>query len=117
MVPAVAARASRELVRGSVVGRYTIVQRLARGGMAEVYLAHETGPAGIERLLALKLILPHMAGEAHFLSMFVNEVRVAATLHHPNIAQVFDFGEVDGEPYLAMEFVHGATVQSLLRRA
>jgi serine/threonine protein kinase len=117
MLRSTEARASRELVRGSVVGRYTIVQRLARGGMAEVYLAHETGPGGVERLLALKLILPHMAGEPQFLSMFVNEVRVAATLHHPNVAQVFDFGEVDGEPYLAMEFVHGATVQSLLRRA
>lgn len=107
----------RELVRGSVIGRYRVVERLARGGMAEVYLAHERSGRGVERLVALKLILPHMAGEAHFLSMFVNEVRVAASLHHPNIAQVFDFGEFDGEPYLAMELVHGATVQSLLRRA
>ncbi len=117
MEPSPRAHASRELVRGSLLGRYRIVERLARGGMAEVYLAHERSPHGVERLVALKLILPHMAGEPHFLSMFVNEVRVAASLHHPNIAQVFDFGEVDGEPYLAMELVHGATVQSLLRRA
>jgi hypothetical protein len=117
MGPSSQARASRELVRGSEIGRYRIVERLARGGMAEVYLAHESGARGVERLVALKLILPHMAGEAHFLSMFVNEVKVAASLHHPNIAQVFDFGEVDGEPYLAMELVHGATVQHLLRRA
>jgi serine/threonine protein kinase len=117
MGPLPQARGSRELVRGSEIGRYRIVERLARGGMAEVYLAHENSGRGVERLVALKLILPHMAGEPQFLSMFVNEVKVAASLHHPNIAQVFDFGEFDGEPYLAMELVHGATIQHLLRRA
>src|SRR5688572_31048733 len=85
--------------------------------MAEVYLAREEGPVGVERLVALKVILPHMADESRFLSMFKTEARVAATLDHPNIAQVREAGEVDGEPYLAMEYVHGKTVQSLLRGA
>ncbi len=107
----------RELPAGARIGRYTVIRRLARGGMAEVYLAREAGPAGVERLVALKVILPHMADEARFVAMFKTEVRVAATLDHPNIAQVREAGEVGGEPYLAMEYVHGKTVQSLLRAA
>jgi hypothetical protein len=105
----------RELPTGARIARYTVIRRLARGGMAEVYLAREEGPVGVERLVALKVILPHMADEARFLSMFKTEARVAATLDHPNIAQVREAGEVRGEPYLAMEYVHGRTVQSLLR--
>ena len=105
----------RELPTGARIGRYTVIRRLARGGMAEVYLAREEGPVGVERLVALKVILPHMADEARFLSMFKTEARVAATLDHPNIAQVREAGEFRGEPYLAMEYVHGRTVQSLLR--
>jgi serine/threonine-protein kinase len=107
----------RELPAGAQIGRYTVVRRLARGGMAEVYLARERGPVGVERLVALKVILPQMADESRFLSMFKTETRVAATLDHPNIAQVREAGEVGGEPYLAMEYVHGRTVQSLLRTA
>jgi len=107
----------RELGAGARIGDYTIVRRLARGGMAEVHLAHERGVAGIERFVALKLILPHMADEASFVSMFLNEARVAATLDHPNIAQVLAAGEHGGEPYLVMEYVHGETVHRLLRRA
>lgn len=100
---------------GSRIGPYVLMGRLARGGMAEVHLARERGPAGVERLVALKVILPHMAEEQRFVSMFLNEARVAATLNHPNIASVFGVGEERGEPYLVMEFVHGRTVQGLLR--
>ncbi len=107
----------RELAKGSRIGKYAVVRRLARGGMAEVYLARERAATGVERLVALKLILPQMAGEQRFLSMFLNEARLAATLDHPNIAQVLDVGEIQGEPYLVMEYVHGRTVQSLLREA
>ncbi len=107
----------RELGPGAPIGKYTVVRRLARGGMAEVYLAREAAFVGVERFVALKVILPHMAGEPRFLSMFKAEARVAATLDHPNIAQVLDAGEVDGEPYLVMEYVHGRTIQSLLRTA
>ncbi|MEM6994402.1 MAG: serine/threonine-protein kinase [Myxococcota bacterium] len=106
----------RELAAGSRIGKYVLIRRLARGGMAEVYLARESATAGVERLVALKLILPQMAGEERFLSMFLNEARLAATLDHPNIAQVLDVGNVQGEPYLVMEYVHGRTVQSVLRK-
>ena len=106
--------ANRELAAGSQVGKYTIIRRLARGGMAEVYLAKEDA---LDRLAAVKLILPQMADEAQFLSMFKGEARIAATLSHPNIAQTLDAGEVSGEPFLAMEYVHGKTVHSLLRAA
>lgn len=84
--------------------------------MAEVYLARDAGDAGIDRLVALKLVLPHMSGEPKFVSMFVQEARIAATLDHPQIAQVLDAGEDAGEPYLVMEYVHGQTLQHVLRR-
>lgn len=80
-----------------------------------MYLAHERSPGGIERFVALKLILPAMTGEQSFVSMFLNEARVAATLDHPNIAQVLTAGNYAGEPYMIMEFVHGETVHRLLR--
>ncbi len=107
----------RGLAPGTKIDRYSVIRRLARGGMAEVYLAHERSPGGIERFVALKLILPAMTGEQSFVSMFLNEARVAATLDHPNIAQVLTAGNHAGEPYMIMEFVHGETVHRILRES
>jgi serine/threonine protein kinase len=85
--------------------------------MAELYLARAGGPQGFNKLVAVKRILPHLSDDRTLVDMFHNEARLAATLHHPNVAQVMDFGEVDGEHYLAMEYVHGPNVRSLLQRA
>ncbi len=85
--------------------------------MAEVYLARRAGPRGFQKMVAVKRILPQLASDADFVSMFVDEARVCARLAHPNIVQVFDFGEEDGELFMAMEFVDGTTGARLIRAA
>ena len=99
------------------LGPYELLRRLATGGMAEVYLARRAGPHGFQKLVALKRILPQFARDADFVAMFVDEARVCARLTHPNIVQVFDFGEHDGELYMAMEYVDGTTGARLVRAA
>ncbi|MGB0680554.1 MAG: serine/threonine protein kinase, partial [Polyangiales bacterium] len=99
------------------LGPYRIERRLAIGGMAEVFVARREGPHGFHKRVALKRILPHLARDAEFVSMFIDEAKLAAQLEHPNVVQVFDFGEIDGELFLAMEYVEGASVARLLRAA
>lgn len=99
------------------LGPYELVRRLATGGMAEVYLARRAGPHGFQKTVAVKRILPQFARDTDFVAMFVDEARVCARLGHPNIVQVFDFGEQDGELYMAMEYVDGTTGARLIRAA
>ena len=99
------------------LGPYELIQLLATGGMAEVYLARRAGPHGFQKLVAVKRILPQYAQDADFVAMFVDEARVCARLAHPNIVHVFDFGDHDQELYMAMEFVDGSTVARLVRAA
>jgi len=101
----------------SALGPYTLIERVAAGGMAEVYVARRRGPHGFEKIVALKRILPELAQDHDFVSMFVDEARVSARLCHPNVVQVFDFGEDSGELYMAMEYVEGTTVAKLVRAA
>ncbi|QQR91454.1 MAG: protein kinase [Myxococcales bacterium] len=96
-------------------GPYALERRLDSGGMAEVFIARRTGPHGFVKRIALKRILPQYARNPEFIKMFVSEARWAAQLEHPNIVQVFDFGEQDGELFLAMELVDGTNVNKLLR--
>jgi serine/threonine-protein kinase len=99
------------------LGPYELLRRLATGGMAEVYLARRAGPHGFQKLVAVKRILPQYARDPDFVAMFIDEARVCARLSHPNIVQVFDFGEQDGELYMAMEYVDGTTGARLIRGA
>ena len=99
------------------LGPYELIERIATGGMAEVYLARRAGPHGFQKVFAVKRILPQLAGDAEFVAMFVDEARVCARLCHPNIVQVFDFGEEAGELYMAMELVDGTTGARLIRAA
>jgi serine/threonine-protein kinase len=85
--------------------------------MAEVYLARRAGPHGFQKTVAVKRILPQYARDPDFVAMFVDEARVCARLTHPNIVQVFDFGEQDGELYMAMEYVDGTTGARMIRAA
>lgn len=100
-----------------MLGPYELIQRIATGGMAEVYLARRAGPHGFQKVVAVKRILPQLAQDPDFLAMFIDEARVCARLAHPNIVQVFDFGEQDGELYMAMEYVDGTTAARLVRAA
>jgi eukaryotic-like serine/threonine-protein kinase len=99
------------------LGPYELLRRIATGGMAEVYLARRAGPHGFQKIVAVKRILPQFSKDADFVAMFVDEARVSARLGHPNIVQVFDFGDHDDELYMAMEYVDGTTGARLIRAA
>ncbi len=99
------------------LGPYELLESLATGGMAEVYLAKRSGPHGFQKFFAVKRILPQLAEDADFVGMFVDEARISAQMSHPNIVHVFDFGEDRGELYMALEYVHGTSCAKLLRTA
>ncbi|MDP2343950.1 MAG: serine/threonine-protein kinase [Deltaproteobacteria bacterium] len=105
-----------ELPAGTqVLRRYSIVGKLAQGGMAEVYLARQVGPAGYQKLVVIKRVRPHLANDSDFVGMFVNEARLAAMINHPNVVQIFDLGDEPRPPaqgggqdwFLAMEYLDG----------
>ncbi|HMQ11130.1 MAG TPA: protein kinase [Oligoflexia bacterium] len=97
-------------------GKYLLTRRIAVGGMAEVFKAKLYGPRGFEKTLAIKRILPEFSEDEEFVAMFVDEARISSKLHHGNIVQVFDFGQVDDAYYLAMEFVDGSNLKNLFRK-
>ena len=96
------------------LGRYELIRHLASGGMAEVLLARATGIEGFERHVVLKRIREAQARDVRFVEMFLDEARLAASLHHTNIAQVHDIGQDAGEYFFAMEYVHGEDLRKLL---
>jgi eukaryotic-like serine/threonine-protein kinase len=96
-------------------GKYTLVAKLATGGMAEIFLARLHGDGGFEKLVCIKRILPHLAKDPQFVAMFLDEARVAARISHPNVCQVFELGEWHGQYYIAMEYLEGVPL-SLFRR-
>jgi serine/threonine-protein kinase len=97
-------------------GRYTLLHEIATGGMATVYLAHYGGLAGFEKLVAIKRIHDGLARSRTFRQMFIDEARLAARISHPNVAQVIELGAVDGQYFIAMEYVEGESLNSLLAR-
>lgn len=99
------------------LGRYRLCFELASGGMATVYLARMDGPHGFEKLVALKRVHSHLASERRYVDMILDEARIASRITHPNVCSVFDFGESDGEYYLAMEYLVGEPLARLYRRA
>ena len=99
------------------LGRYRVLNRIGAGGMAEVFLVKSTGAEGIEKILVAKRILPSFARSAKFLSMFVDEAKVAMRLNHPNIVQVYAFDQERDQFLLAMEFVDGLDLGRLISAA
>lgn len=97
-------------------GRYELITLLARGGMAEVYLARMTGIAGFSKQLVIKRILPHLTQDPEFVDMFLQEGRISARLNHPNICQVYELGEANGDLFLAMEYLEGISFGELIPR-
>ncbi|MGI5860697.1 MAG: protein kinase domain-containing protein [Myxococcales bacterium] len=102
---------------GIPFGRYELLKRIAAGGMGEVFLARQAGLEGFEKLLVVKVLLPHLAEDEEFTTMFLDEARIAARLNHPNIGQIYDLGEVDGAYFIAMEYIHGDDVVRLWKTA
>ncbi|HYV48397.1 MAG TPA: serine/threonine-protein kinase [Myxococcaceae bacterium] len=97
-------------------GSYRILRRIARGGMAEVYLAVKGGPGGVEKVVVLKRILPELSEVDEFVQVFLDEARIAARLDHPNIAHIYDLGESQSQYYLAMEYLPGDDLASVIQQ-
>ncbi len=100
----------------SKIGRYELCFELASGGMASVHLARVEGNPGYQKLVALKRIHPHLACEREYLEMFLDEARIASRITHSNVCSVFDFGEADGEYFIAMEYLVGEPLSRVHRR-
>ncbi|MFB6350450.1 MAG: serine/threonine protein kinase [Bradymonadaceae bacterium] len=98
------------------LGRYELVRRIAVGGMGEIYLARVSGTGGFEKTVIIKTILPHLAEEDEFVEKFLDEGRIVVNLTHGNIVPVFDMDEVDGEYFIAMDYVPGRDVREILKR-
>ncbi len=103
--------------RDDAYGPYRLLDRIAVGGMAEVFKAKRSGVEGFEKIVAMKRILPHLSDNKEFVDMFVDEAKMVAGLTHPSIVQIFDLGRIDKSYYIAMEYVHGRDLRTILKRA
>jgi serine/threonine protein kinase len=96
------------------IGRYEVISHLATGGMAQIYLARQSGLGSFERHVVLKTILRERATDQRFVTMFLDEAKLAATLNHQNVAQVYEVDHADGAYFMAMEYVHGENTRAIL---
>jgi eukaryotic-like serine/threonine-protein kinase len=101
---------------GNTLGKYRLIAELGHGGMAEVFLAVARGPAGFNKLLVIKQIRPQLAEDPDFLSMFLDEARLAARLSHPNVVQTNEVGEENHRYFIAMEYLEGQPLNRILHR-
>jgi serine/threonine protein kinase len=97
-------------------GSFRLVRKIAVGGMATVYEAEQLGPAGFAKRIALKVIHPQYAKQREWLQLFIDEAKLSANLMHGNVVQIYQLGEVAGEFFIAMEFIQGPTVRSVIDR-
>ena len=98
-------------------GKYELLDRIAVGGMAELYRAKLTGEQGFEKLLAIKKILPNLSFEENLINAFIDEAKLAALLNHENIIQIYDFGSLEEEYFIAMEFLFGKDLRHITHKA
>jgi TonB family protein len=110
-----APRAPRPVSGPGSFGRYQLLERIASGGMADVFKARMVGEEGFEKIVAIKRILPHLATNEGFITMFVDEAKLAAQLTHNNIIQIYELGKVDAWHYIAMEYVDGKDLRSIVK--
>ena len=109
-----ALKVQRDIEKMDRIGPYLLHKKVARGGMAELFLADYVRRDGFKRKVAIKRILPHLAGNKNFIKMFTREARVAALLQHPNIVQIFDYGKIDNAYFIAMEYIDGKNLGEIL---
>src|ERR1043165_634446 len=100
----------------TLFGKYLLLERLAAGGRAEIFIAKAFGIGGFERILAIKRILPTMAEDEEFVTMFVDEARISVQLNHASVVHIHELGKHDDAYYIAMEYVPGKDLRSLLER-
>lgn len=113
---AVPVRVTPETFRPEVFGRYYFVDKIAMGGMAEIFKAKTFGYGGFENVLAIKRILPHLSDNPQFVKMFMDEAKVTALLNHGNIVRIYDFGKIDRNYFISMECVEGKDVKQVLKK-
>ncbi len=106
--------APNSLGTGAVLGRWEIVRRIGSGGMADVFLAQSKGEAGFEKLVALKVMHPHLARNERAVDHFLDEARLAARVHHPNVVAIQDLGKIGNDYVIAMEYVEGVDLERLM---
>ena len=94
-------------------GRYEISGKLAEGGMATVYLGHLRGAKGFVRTVALKMVRPECAHDPNFIDMFIDEANLVGKLAHPNIVQIYELGEENGQLFIAMEMLFGESLATI----
>ena len=102
---------------GAVLGRWELLRRLGSGGMADVYLAHARGEAGFEKLVAIKVMHGHLARNERAVELFLDEARLAARIHHPNVVGIQDLGKIGDDYVIVMDYVDGVDLERLLAGA
>src|SRR5437868_564264 len=102
---------------GSLFGKYFLMKKLAAGGMGEIFLAKQQGPAGFQKILVVKKILAHLVENKEFIQAFLSEARLAAQMNHRNVVQVFELGEEAGAYFIAMEYVAGKSLRDVIDAA
>lgn len=105
-----------EVVDGTKFGQYVLIEKIATGGMAEVWKARMRGVEGFQKIVAIKKILPHLSDNQDFIEMFVDEAKLAAQLNHNNIIHIYDLGKIQSSYYIAMEYIDGFDLKAILRR-
>jgi len=98
-------------------GKYTLIDRIAVGGMAEIFLARQAGLEGFEKTIVIKRIRPHLSSQKSFVKMFLNEAKLAAQLNHPNIVQIYDLGKIGESYFIAMEYIFGRDMRRIIPKA
>ncbi len=98
-------------------GKYLILDKIATGGMAELFQAKITSVEGFEKLVAIKKILPNLTQDKNLVNMFIDEAKLAAMLTHQNIVQIYDLGSMEGAYFIAMEYIHGKDLRVISRKA
>src|SRR5437764_10533571 len=96
-------------------GRYCLIERIGRGGMAEVFRAVAEGVEGFRRVFVIKRLRPEKSASVELTRMFCDEARLSALLHHPNVVQVYDFGQINGTYFLAMEYLRGKDLAAVMK--
>src|SRR5262249_30572295 len=113
----IAAAAGAEGQPGERFGQYTLLEKIAAGGMAEVWKARMRGVEGFQKTVAIKKILPHLTNNSEFIGMFIDEAKLAAHLSHHNIIHIYDLGKIARDYYIAMEYVDGKDLRSIMNAA
>lgn len=109
--------AERGTASATRFGKYELLDKIGSGGMAEIYKARLTGIGGFEKVVVVKRILPSFAANRSFVKMLIAEAKLSSSLHHANVVQIYELGEYDGQPFIAMEHVHGKDLLQILGRA